>query len=137
MNVWIGNYSEFAREIRQIRHQVFVQGMNVSPDLEFEGDDDNFTHVLVFLNEEPVGTGRIDDVGHFGRIAVQASARSQGVGRAVMQALENHARDSGVIRLWAHAQISAMGFYEKLGYQPSGPEFIEAGIRHRLIEKRF
>jgi hypothetical protein len=41
------------------------------------------------------------------------------------------ARGQGALQL--HAQAQALGFYEALGFEPRGEEFLEAGIPHRLM----
>jgi predicted GNAT family N-acyltransferase len=52
-----------------------------------------------------------------------------------MRALEDAARDRGELVL--NAQTAVVPFYERLGYRCEEPEFIEAGIPHRAMRKRF
>jgi len=38
--------------------------------------------------------------------------------------------------VYLHAQVQAMGLYKKFGFEETGPEFEEAGIRHfKMIRK--
>ncbi len=37
------------------------------------------------------------------------------------------------MRLTMHAQSHLVGFYEKRGFVAQGEEFVEAGIRHRVM----
>lgn len=135
MQSWIGSFSEAEESIRQVRNAVFIEEQGVSVEEEFDGDDVDYVHVIVTDDGVPVGTGRLGSDGRFGRIAVVKKARGRGIGKILMMALERHARQSGIDRLWAHAQIQALGFYENLGYRASGKPFMEADIQHKQIEK--
>ena len=41
------------------------------------------------------------------------------------------AKEAGVHTLDLGAQVSALGFYEKLGFKAEGDIFLDAGIEHR------
>lgn len=117
-----------------IRVRVFCGEQNVSRDLEFDGLDDECRHYLALLDNTPVGTARSRPLGDgrvkFERVAVYPEQRGRDVGKALMlRALEDAAADdmaTGVL----NAQISAAGFYEKLGFARRGDIFMEAGIEH-------
>ena len=69
------------------------------------------------------------------QMAVLNNLQGQGIGRALMQFAENIARDRGFRKITMHARKSAIGFYEKLGYQVTGDEFNEVTIPHHIMEK--
>ena len=69
------------------------------------------------------------------QMAVLNNLQGTGVGRALMQFAENIARDRGYRKIIMHARKSAIGFYEKLGYQVTGEEFQEVTIPHYVMEK--
>ena len=135
MKTTICTYMEAKKLIRQVRNDVFVEEQGVSSEEEFDDDDPACVHVIVTEDGVPIGTGRLRRDGRIGRIAVVRKARRTGIGKVIMDALEAHARDSGMNHLWAHAQVHALGFYEKLGYFASGEVFMEEGIPHRQIDK--
>jgi predicted GNAT family N-acyltransferase len=56
--------------------------------------------------------------------------RGSGVGRAVLDALLQAARERGYREVVLHAQCSAAGFYRRSGFAARGPEFKEAGVAH-------
>ena len=43
------------------------------------------------------------------------------------------ARQAGFTEAVLHAQTHAIPFYEKQGFMVSGPQFMEAGIPHRVM----
>jgi len=70
------------------------------------------------------------------QMAVLNNLQGKGIGRALMQFAENIARDRGFQKIIMHARASAIGFYEKLGYQVSGNEYVEVTLPHFTMEKR-
>lgn len=122
--------------IRLVRETVFIDEQRVPRELEFDDRDPLCRHVLAFDGERAVGTGRldVDYGGKIGRVAVVASHRRSGVGAAIMERLHAIAREAGLPRLWCHAQLTAVPFYERLGYVSEGPTFEEAGIEHERME---
>ncbi len=122
--------------IRAIRFAVFVDEQRVPAELEMDDRDAVCIHVLAFVDDAPVATGRIDGrlQGKVGRVAVLPSVRGLGVGRAVMARLHEIARGAGLTSVWCHAQVAARPFYERLGYCAVGPTFDEAGIAHVRME---
>jgi len=69
------------------------------------------------------------------QMAVISGLQGKGIGRVLMQFAENIARDRGFKKLIMHARKTAMGFYEKLGYNRVGNEFFEVTISHYIMEK--
>jgi len=127
--------ADFA-SIRRVRETVFISEQRVPRELEFDDRDPLCIHVLAFDGTTPVGTGRLDlDYGgKVGRVAVVATHRRAGVGKAVMERLHAIARERNHPRLWCNAQLTAVPFYERLGYVSSGPVFVEAGIDHLRMD---
>ena len=69
------------------------------------------------------------------QMAVLNNLQGKGIGRALMQFAENIARDRGFQKITMHARKTAVGFYEKLGYNVCGQEFEEVTIPHYVMEK--
>lgn len=79
---------------------------------------------------------RVDDrTMRLRQMAVPSGMQGKGIGRALMIFCENVARDMGYKRLIMHARKTALGFYEKLGYNVYGDEFMEITIPHYIMEK--
>ncbi|MFJ9705451.1 GNAT family N-acetyltransferase [Streptomyces sp. NPDC101234] len=132
-----------------VRKQVFVVEQGVPEDLEYDVYDATALHVLAVREDgEPLGTGRLLygetaaektggdlSLGSLGRLAVSPQARGLGVGVALVRAIEDAARARGLTAVDLHAQTHALGFYERLGYEPYGPEYEEADIPHRAMRR--
>ena len=69
------------------------------------------------------------------QMAVLNNLQGKGIGRALMQFAENIARDLGYKKLMMHARATAVGFYEKLGYNVVGESFEEVTLPHHVMEK--
>lgn len=122
--------------LRRLREQVFVDEQKVPADLEWDGKDAACEHALAWLNGRCIGTGRLEPDGKIGRMAVLADARGAGVGAAILTHLVDVARGRGLARVYLHAQAHALDFYARQGFVASGPEFDEAGIAHRFMERQ-
>lgn len=70
------------------------------------------------------------------QMAVQKNQQGKGIGESILHFAENIARDNGYIKLMMHARNTAIGFYEKMGYNITGEKFIEANIFHHYMEKK-
>jgi predicted GNAT family N-acyltransferase len=116
--------------LERIRREVFVREQGIAESDEWDGEDATSVHVLATLNREPVGTGRLNDAGKIGRIAVLPGLRGRGIGTMILRRLLDEARRLGIREPHLHAQVQAVPFYEKLGFQRQGGVFDEAGIPH-------
>jgi len=127
----IVSWSEKQSELTSIRRAVFIAEQNVPESIELDSKDADCCHVLASDKDgRPIGTVRIDKDGKIGRMAVLREYRSRGVGRQMLQVIMDLGRSKGITDFHLSAQIGAVEFYRKMGFEPSGEEFEEAGIRH-------
>jgi predicted GNAT family N-acyltransferase len=84
-----------------------------------------------------LGTGRLLPDGHIGRRAVRREARGAGVGSMLLQALMREAQQRGDTAVVLHAQLTALGFYQRHGYAAEGAVFMDAGIEHIAMRHTF
>jgi predicted GNAT family N-acyltransferase len=119
---------------RAIRHAVFVQEQAVPVELELDGLDDVCQHFLARVAGEAVATARARATPRgwkIERVAVVPAQRGRSVGAALVRRMLGHAPEGLVV--YVHAQESALGFWQRLGFVAEGPRFVEAGIGHRLM----
>ncbi len=130
-----------------IREIVFIEEQSVPESLERDAEDAQAFHVLAMAGKHAIGTGRLVALpqapdgeqgtwGRVGRMAVLQSNRKGGTGSRLLQALEAEARRRGLAGILLHAQLSAMEFYKRHGYEPYGAVFEEAGMPHLEMKKR-
>jgi ribosomal protein S18 acetylase RimI-like enzyme len=97
-------------------------------------------HFGLFDDDEPVASVSVielsADHAKIRQTAVAPACRDQGLGRRIMTQLEAVLAARGFVTLSLHARTTAVGFYEKLGYETVGDEFIEVTIAHRKMVKR-
>ena len=119
-----------------IRREVFVGEQNCPPELEWEHEEES-NHFLATVDGEPAGASRWrkTDKGYkLERFAVLKKFRGNGVGQALVQGvLSDLPKDADYIYL--HAQVDAVTLYERFNFKKTGPEFVEAGIRHYKMVK--
>jgi predicted GNAT family N-acyltransferase len=121
-----------------LRHRVFVVEQGVPLALERDEHDAHATHWIARVGDTVVGTARarvVGDAAKAERVAVAAAARGTGAGRALMGAIEDWAREGGLVSVALNAQAGAIAFYRALGYATEGEPFEEAGIPHRAMRK--
>lgn len=125
-----------------VRRLVFIEEQEVPEDLEIDEHDtlDSGTiHFVVYREGNPVGASRLrtyaPGVGKIERVAVAKTERGTGLGRQIMLAMEELAKQHGYDSLKLNAQTQAQRFYEKLGYEPFGDLFDDAGIEHIAMVK--
>ena len=126
----ICDYKSNIEDICAIRYEVFVDEQNVPEELEIDGLDGEAKHVLAFVDGVPIGTGRILDDGHIGRVAVLKDYRSFGIGKLIMKELIKWAQDITLKKVWLSSQWHAHSFYLDLGFVCVGDIYKEAGIDH-------
>jgi predicted GNAT family N-acyltransferase len=119
-----------------IRMRVFVREQGVPAEIELDRDDRRAIHFLASISGKAVGTARVvtrHGNAKIGRMAVLKSYRRRGVGAKLLQRTVATAKKLGARKIYLHAQVAVIGFYEQLGFVCVGPIFDEAGIAHRKM----
>lgn len=123
-----------AQALSEVRRRVFIEEQKVPEALEWDEWDAGSVHVLARgPDDAPIGTGRLLPDGHIGRMAVLPQWRRQGVGSAILRELLQVARERGDLEVRLNAQTQALPFYARFGFVAKGPEFLDAGIAHRVM----
>lgn len=121
--------------LKMIRRQVFIEEQGVPESLEWDEFDASSSHFLAQHAEEPIGCARLLPSGYVGRMAVLPDWRLRGVARALLQACETRAQNTGIEALRLSAQTHAIPFYEKAGYRIISAPYLDAGILHQDMIK--
>ena len=146
ISIRLANWEADGEVLTAIRRQVFVDEQQVPVELELDGEDIEAQHFLVEINETTmlvddklpaIATARVLRDGHVGRVAVRKAYRHLGVGRALMNFIIAHYRNTPLPSLYLHSQVAAIEFYLTLGFVESGSEFLDAGIPHKLMRRKY
>ncbi|NCO64588.1 MAG: GNAT family N-acetyltransferase [Flavobacteriales bacterium] len=128
-------------DILQLRSEVFVVEQNcVYQDID--GKDQKALHILGFKNNQLVAYTRIFKPGDYfenasiGRVVVAKNQRQHQYGYDIMkvsiEAVENHFKET-LIKISAQAYLK--GFYNNLGFNEIGEEYLEDDIPHIAMIK--
>ena len=140
VDVQVGNWAAQSGAAQSIRHAVFTAELGIAGSLICDDADARAVHALASNRfGVPLASGRLlsaaPGVGQIDRMATLATVRGAGLGTAVLQALMQAARDWGDRELLLHAQISAVGFYQRAGFSAYGAVFEEAGLVHQAMRR--
>ncbi len=116
-----------------IRREVFVKEQGIEESIEIDKFDDIATHIILYYDGKPVGTGRFYYDGkdyRLGRIAVLKEYRGKGFGKLITKELIKYALKKNAERIVIHSQKYLEDFYKSLGFKSVGKVFMEAGIPH-------
>lgn len=137
--ITIKHYSSLCEESKYIRTEVFMKEQGFKD--EFDEWDNKVPNVVLFIDGEAAGTGRLlpgksNNSFVIGRVAVLKKYRKLHLGSKIINELEKIAKTSGGISIELSAQCTAQGFYEKLGYIASGETYLDEFCEHIHMEKQ-
>jgi ElaA protein len=115
----------------KLRQDVFVVEQDCPyPDLDGRDDEPGTRHVVLREGEQVVGYARVLDDGtvwRIGRVALAPAARGRGLADVVMETALQVCPDRDIL---LDAQAPLAGWYESLGFEATGPEFLDDDIAH-------
>lgn len=139
MIIKIANTKTEINDAMVVRKHVFVEEQQVPLDIELDEYDETAIHFVGYLNDEPVCASRlriINNCGKLERICVLKRYRGNGYGVQVIKAMEEKLLQKNVSISKLNAQVQAVDFYKKLGYDVISKPFTEANILHVTMEKQ-
>lgn len=117
-----------------VRGEVFIIGQSIDWRIEFDGQDQSSVLFTAYDNDKAIGAARL--LGNkIGRVATLESYRKQGVGKLIMDKIEEYATENNIQYLILNAQLYVKDFYVHLGYEVQGEVFKEADIEHIKMSK--
>lgn len=131
----LGSWQEVGADAAKVRTEVFVEEQRIARDDEWDAADQSALHAVACNGfGQAVATGRLlapePGIAKIGRMAVLRVLRGSHLGRQVLDALVQAARERGDREVVLHAQRSAEGFYRRAGFEARGEPFDEVGIAH-------
>jgi ElaA protein len=127
--------AETAYAVWRLRQQVFVVEQECPyPDLDGRDDEPGTRHVLLREGSRLVGYARVLDdakdgqsLWRIGRVALAPEARGRGLADPLMATALQVCPDRDVV---LDAQAPLAKWYETMGFEVTGPEFLDDGIPH-------
>ena len=125
-----------------LRYEVLRAPWNQPRGSERNEGDATAEHFAFFEDDEIIGVGRLDFTENLGSqirfMAVDIRFQGRGIGRQLMQHMEEIARNKGCKETILHAREIALPFYEKLGYDITEKSHLLFGvIQHFLMIKHY
>lgn len=121
--------------IKEIRTKVFIEEQNIPIDLEWDTYDITAKHFAVFKNGQPIAYARVvqkEGALWIGRMAVDKSQRSKGIGSFLIQQAIKATRSLNPNQeIYVSAQLAAIDFYKKNKFETVGEQYLDAGIFHK------
>jgi predicted GNAT family N-acyltransferase len=136
INIRIASWETDKDSLVRIRRRVFIEEQHVPENMEWDQYDDSSTHFLVRLDNQDIATARLKTDSQIGRMAVLAEYRNNGIGSRLLQFVLLTALQQKRKKVYLHAQVSAISFYEKHGFTTCSEIFYEADIPHREMSKK-
>ncbi|MCP8615609.1 GNAT family N-acetyltransferase [Salirhabdus salicampi] len=139
MKIKIAITDEERNDAYYVRNTVFVEEQNVPPEEEIDEHENEATHFVGYVNEQPVAASRLrfmDQYGKLERICVRKEYRGNHYGKEIIQFMEDEIKNQGFQKAKLNAQTHAEGFYQSIGYKTISGEFMDAGIPHVTMIKQ-
>ncbi len=116
-----------------IRKKVFVFEQNVRAEDEYDQYEETSNHYIAKIEMKYVGTARwrfTDEGIKLERFAVLDAYRNEGIGTLILNKVLEDVKKEGKKKIYLHAQLPAIKFYERAGFVKEGPQFSECNIDH-------
>jgi predicted GNAT family N-acyltransferase len=120
-------------DARAIREEVFMREQGYVD--EFDAIDARAFHLVLYVDGAAAGCGRFfagDAPGEWilGRVAVRAPLRRRGLAGRIVREAVSRMKELGAASIHLGAQQYATGLYEKCGFVPCGPVYLDEGNPH-------
>jgi predicted GNAT family N-acyltransferase len=125
-----------ASEAWDLRHRV------MSPNRPFDSiklpKDENGLHFGLFQEEKPTSVISffvVDKTAQFRKFATEISEQGKGFGSILLKHIIEESIHQNVENLWCNARVSALGFYQKFGFEAVSETRTDNGIEYVKMER--
>ncbi len=138
--VQTGTWGQLGAAARVLRQRVLVEAQGLPAALAEDAEDAQALHALAVNRLGlPIGTARLGPSNNgqalVGRAAVHEGLRGVGLGRSLVDALAQAAKNRGDKALALEARPSAVPVFQRLGFAQAGPLFEALGHSHQGMIK--
>lgn len=130
-------------DIEQIRQELTwkLRQNELYPDLPLSAiklpEDEDGTHLGLFHQDRLVVVVSLfekDNSLQFRKLATDKKYQRLGLGTKMMLYVLAYAREKNLAKVWCNARLSAVKFYQQLGFNQKGEVFSRAGIDYIIME---
>jgi predicted GNAT family N-acyltransferase len=89
-------------------------------------DDKLISVISIFINNETA---------QFRKFATEISEQGKGYGSILLEHIIEESINQKVKNLWCNARVSALGFYQKFGFEAVSETWMDNGIEYVKMEK--
>ena len=120
----------------QLRYKLFFAEHDLPWEVVDERSDANVSHAAILIKDRLVAYGQVvrgsDRIYRICQMVVEPDYQKQNLGRKILSTLIEIAQREGAIALTLHARLTAVGFYQKLGFKTFGEPFpsTTTGVLH-------
>ncbi|MDO8950048.1 MAG: GNAT family N-acetyltransferase [Actinomycetota bacterium] len=139
---WVHHTDPRMSHVTDLRHTVLMAPFGVKRDENWGDEDPHSHHLLALEGDRIVGYSRLLEDGaaaQIRQVAVAFDRQQAGVGTALMLETLRRANALGLAPVFLHARLSAVRFYERLGFAVVSDEpfpYGRTGLPHVRMELR-
>lgn len=131
-DVWVVRIVEYPSPLLtaaiDLRFRVLHEPFGVERDDDWNDQDRASTHVVATVEDDVIGYARLiaeegGKTGQIRQVAVAPEWERRGVGTALIQGAIDEAGRLGMADVWLNARLTAVPFYEKLGFKVTSGVF--------------
>lgn len=121
-------------ELVELRYKILLEPLGLKFLDSHRRQEMNYLHIgcIECLDDKLIGGLMLAPVDNDNvrllQVTVDTKYQREGIGRAMVQYAENRAREAGYKRMFIHARLTAIHFYEKIGFHQEGDIFEEQGL---------
>ena len=121
-------------ELVELRYKVLLEPLGLKFLDSHRQKEMNYLHIgcVECLDDKLVGGLMLapvdNDTVRLLQVAVDTKNQREGIGRAMVEYAKQRAREAGYKKMFIHARLTAIHFYEKIGFHQEGDIFEEQGL---------
>ena len=127
-----------ASETWDLRHRV------MAPNRPFDSiklpKDEEGLHFGLFEEEKLISVISLfieNDMAQFRKFATEISEQNKGYGSILLNHIIEESNKNNIKNLWCNARMTALGFYEKFGFEAVSETWMDHEIEYVKMERRF
>ena len=125
-------------ETLDLRHRILSP--NKSVDSIILAEDDSGQHFGLFKDGQLISAISLfieNDTAQFRKFATETSEQNKGYGSILLNHIVEESIKNKVKNLWCNARVTALGFYEKFGFEVVSEKWIANDIEYVKMERTF